>query len=173
MIRVVTLDSYDEKQLKKFTELLYTSFGVGAEAVAQKEIPPEFGRESEPLDAAAFLANPPKVTAYADDKVLFITSRKFKDRELPSGKAPTYGFALDEQGRAIISTHGVKDLESGLKYVGRHAMHLLGRLWELHHCLDPRCAMYPPWTPSFAQGDTTFCTFCRDKSEQKIRLAKS
>jgi predicted Zn-dependent protease len=52
-------------------------------------------------------------------------------------------------------------------------MHQLGHTWELHHCLDPRCAMYPPWTLNFEGGDTFFDTFCRDKSEQKIRLAKS
>jgi hypothetical protein len=33
--------------------------------------------------------------------------------------------------------------------------------------------MYPPWTPSFPNGEPVFDTFCRDKSEQKIRLAKS
>lgn len=173
MIRVVTLDSYDEKQLGKFTQLLYAAFGVGAEAVEQREISPEFGKADEPLDAEAFLANPPKVTSFQDDKVLFLTSRKLKDRQLPSGKAPTYGFAADSMDKAIISTHGVKDFEAGMKVISRHSMHMLGRLWELHHCLDPRCSMYLPWTPSYAQGDAIFCNFCRDKSEQKIRLAKS
>ena len=52
-------------------------------------------------------------------------------------------------------------------------MHQIGHAWELHHCLDPRCSMYLPWTPSFAAGEPIFCTFCRDKSEQKLRLAKS
>ena len=63
--------------------------------------------------------------------------------------------------------------EEEARLIGRNALHQLGHLWELHHCLDPRCSMYPPWTPSFPQGDTTFCAFCRDKSEAKIRLAKS
>ena len=67
----------------------------------------------------------------------------------------------------------VKDLEAGAKLVARHALQLLGHTWDLHHCLDPRCAMYPPWTPSYPAGDAPFCTFCRDKSEQRIRLAKS
>lgn len=173
MIRVVTLDSYDEPQLKKFSQLLYTAFGVGAEHTGQYEVPPELGRAGEPLDAEAFLANPPKVTAYTDDKVLYVTSRKFKDRELASGKAPTYGFTSDDKSRAIITTAGIKDFEGQIKLVTRYAMHMLGRLWELHHCLDPRCSMYLPWAPSFAQGDAIFCTFCRDKSDQKIRLAKS
>jgi hypothetical protein len=33
--------------------------------------------------------------------------------------------------------------------------------------------MYPPWTMGYEEGDSTFCNFCREKSEQKIRLGKS
>ncbi len=113
------------------------------------------------------------VRSFADDKLLYLTRRKLKERVLASGTAPTQGFAQYGKERAIISTHGYKDLEASLKMVGRHALHQLGHLWELHHCLDPRCSMYPPWTPSFATGEPTFCAFCRDKSEQKLRLAKS
>ncbi|HYO67928.1 MAG TPA: hypothetical protein VEU33_17810, partial [Archangium sp.] len=94
-------------------------------------------------------------------------------RELAGGKAPTPGFAQYNKSRAIISTHGYKDLEASFKPVARNALQQIGHLWGLHHCLDPRCSMYPPWTPSFSAGEATFCTFCRDKSEQKLRLAKS
>jgi predicted Zn-dependent protease len=128
---------------------------------------------SEPLDAEKLLAEIKGVRAYADDKVLFITSRKLKERELPGGKVPTPGYALYNKDRAIISTHGYKDLEASFKPVARNALQQIGHLWGLHHCLDPRCSMYPPWTPSFSAGEPTFCTFCRDKSEQKLRLAKS
>jgi hypothetical protein len=55
----------------------------------------------------------------------------------------------------------------------RHAMQEVGHAFGLHHCLDPRCAMYPQWTPSYPAGDASFCTFCRDQSEQKIRQTKS
>ena len=128
---------------------------------------------SEPLDAEKLLEEVEGVRAYADDKLLYLTPRKLKERELPSGTAPTHGFARYGKDRAIITTRRLKDMEVGFKPVARHALHQLGHLWELHHCLDPRCSMYPPWTPSFAQGDPIFCTFCREKSEQKIRLAKS
>lgn len=168
MIRLVTLDSYEPKQIERLTKILYAAFGVGCEHV-QRSGPP--GHEA--IDAEYFLANPPRVPSYEDDRLLFLTARKLEDRELPSGKAPTLGFSRYGDGRAIISSAVVKDLESGLKTVGRHALHHLGHLWELHHCLDPRCAMYPPWTPSFNAAEPLFCTFCRDKSEQKIRLAKS
>ncbi|MGA9526370.1 MAG: hypothetical protein WBV82_33260 [Myxococcaceae bacterium] len=170
MIRVVTLDEFDPKQLGKFCQTLYTAFGVGAEHSGQVEIPAGIG---DPIDATKFLEQAPRVTAYQDDKVLFLTRRKLAERTFPTGKAPTQGFAWQGKDKAIVSTLPKKDLEEGLKFAARHAMHQVGHLWELHHCLDPRCAMYPPWTPSFQAAEPVFCTFCRDKSEQKIRLAKS
>lgn len=170
MIRVVTLDSFDDKQLAKLNRTLYTAFGVGSEHHGHVEPPSNLG---DPLDAERALAELKGPRAYQDDKVLFLTARKMKERELPSGMAPTPGFARFAKDRAIVSIHPQKNLEAGFKYAARHALHQLGHLWELHHCLDPRCSMYPPWTPSFAAGEPIFCTFCRDKSEQKIRLAKS
>jgi archaemetzincin len=170
VIRVVTLDEYDPKQLERFCQALYTAFGVGSEHSGSAAIPAGL---KEPLDAVAFMDKAPRVAAYADDKVVFLTRRKLAERELPTGRVPTYGFALQGKDKAVVSTHPKKDLEEGLKYAARHAMHQVGHLWELHHCLDPRCAMYPPWTPSFQVGEAVFCPFCRDKSDQKIRLAKS
>lgn len=170
MIRLVTFDSYDEKQLAALCRMLYTAFGVGAEHSAQLEIPEG---HREPFEANRLLEEAPLVRAYADDKVLYLTTRRLAERNLPSGRAPTDGCARYAKDRALVTTAAIKDLEAGLKLVGRHSMHQLGHLWELHHCLDPRCAMYPPWTPSFAQGEPSFCTFCREKSEQKILLAKS
>jgi archaemetzincin len=170
VIRVVTLDTYDEKQLARLCQTLYTAFGVGSEHTGHVDVPAGM---SEPLDAEKLLVELKGVRTYEDDKVLFITSRKLKERELPGGKAPTTGYAWYNQNRAIISTQQHKDFESAFKPIARNALQQIGHLWGLHHCLDPRCAMYPPWTPSFATGEPSFCTFCRDKSEQKLRLAKS
>jgi predicted Zn-dependent protease len=170
VIRVWTLDSFDDKQLAKFNRTLYTAFGVGSEHSGSAEVPAGM---PEPLDAEKLLQEVKGIRSYKDDKVLLLTTRKLKERELPSGVAPTSGFAWHGKDRAVLSIAPHKDLETGFKPVARHALHQLGHLWELHHCLDPRCSMYPPWTPSFAQGEPIFCTFCREKSEQKIRLAKS
>ncbi len=170
MIRVVTLDTFDEKQLDKLCQTLYTAFGVGSEHTGHVEVPAGM---SEPLDAEKLLEALKSVRAYEDDKVLFITSRKLKERELPGGKAPTTGFAWYNEGRAVITTQPYKDMESGFKPIARNALQQVGHLWGLHHCLDHRCSMYPPWTPSFVAGEPSFCTFCREKSEQKLRLAKS
>ncbi len=170
MIRVVTLDSYEKKPIDKMCQMLYAAFGVGCEHSGEVSIPAGF---EEPFDAQKLIEALPAMGAFTDDKVLFLTSRKLKTRELLSGSAPTQGFALYTKGRAIVSTNGLKAMEETPKTVVRHAMQQLGHTWELHHCLDPRCAMYPYWTPSYVQGDAIFCNFCRDKSEQKIRLAKS
>ena len=170
MIRVVTLEEVDEKQIGKFCQILYTAFGVGCEHTGHGRMPDGF---SEPYDPNALLEGVAPVRAYQDDKVLYVTMKKLADRTFPTGTAPTQGVCRYGRDRALSSTHPKKDLEEGLKYAARHAMHQVGHLWELHHCLDPRCAMYPPWTPSYANGEPIFCTFCRDKSEQKIRLAKS
>ncbi|MBI3183421.1 MAG: hypothetical protein HYZ28_14885 [Myxococcales bacterium] len=170
MIRIATFDPYEEKQLKRLCEILYTAFAVGTEHSSNVRLPEGF---AEPYEAARLLEEAPRVHAYADDKVLFLTSKKLKDRALPSGSAPTNGLSKYAGEKAIITTSVVKDLEQGMKTVARHALHQLGHTWELHHCLDPRCAMYPTWTPSFPQGEPIFCPFCRDRSDQKIRLAKS
>ena len=169
MIRLLTLDEYDPKQIEKLCNALYTAFGVGCET-AKIPMPAGVG---DPVDARKLLEQVDTVRAYADDKLLYLLHKRLKDRELPSGTVPTHGYAWYGKDRAVVTTHGVKNLEEGLKRVTRSSMHQLGHLWDLHHCLDPRCSMYPPWTPSFANGDAIFCTFCREKSEQKIRLAKS
>ncbi len=169
MIRLITLSDYDPKHLEKLCGVLYAAFGVGCEH-SKRLHPPG---SSEPYDANKLLTQVETVRAYPDDKLLYLTSARLKDRQLPSGTVPTHGYAWYSRDRALVSTHGIKNLEEGLKLVGRHSMHQLGHTWELHHCLDPRCAMYLPWTPSYAGGDAIFDTFCREKSEQKIRLAKS
>jgi archaemetzincin len=170
VIRLVTLDPHDPVAVQKLSRLLYQAFGVGCDVAGDMPLPPGL---AAPFDAEALTTAVPAPRIYADDRVLYLTSQPLKERALISGPAPTHGFAQYGGQRALISTAGVKDLDASLKLVGRHAMHQLGHCWDLHHCLDPRCAMYPPWTPSFGAGDAVFDTFCREKSEQKIRLAKS
>ncbi len=170
MIRVVTIDEYDDQLLGKFCRILYTAFGVGSEHSGSIKPPVGF---SPPYDAAKLVDAADGVNAYRDDKLLYLTAMKLKDRQLPSGLAPTHGFAKYGKDRALVSTAGIKSFDNEMKTVARHALHQLGHTWDLHHCLDPRCSMYPPWTRSFAAGEALFCTFCRDKSDQKIRLAKS
>jgi predicted Zn-dependent protease len=170
LIRLVTLQPYDPKQLERLTKALYSAFGVGCEHAGEMELPSGIGN---PVDAEQLLDRAPRVLSYADDKVLYLTGARLNDRALASGTAPTSGFSRYGKDKAVVTSAVVKDFEQGQKTVTRHAMHQLGHLWELHHCLDPRCAMYPPWTPSYNGAEPTFCTFCRDKSEQKLRNTKS
>ncbi|MCA1605821.1 MAG: hypothetical protein LC775_10190, partial [Acidobacteria bacterium] len=104
---------------------------------------------------------------------VYLTKRKLKDRNLQTGAASTCGYSIYGKTLALVSTHPKKDIDEGFPYVSRVAVYHVGHLWELHHCLDPRCSMYPPWTPSYLNGEPALCTFCRDKSEHKIRMAKS
>ena len=159
MIRLVTLDAYDPKVIDRFCKVLYTAFGVGCEHAGDMSLPPG---QSEPFDAQELLKALPTPRAYADDKILYLTSRKVKPRSVISGDVPCSGFANQNGPRALVTSAGVKDPEAGLKQIARHAMHQLGHTWELHHCLDPQCAMYPPWTLNYDAADTFFETFCRD-----------
>lgn len=167
MIRLVTLDEYEPPVLKQLTKTLYTSFGVGAEHSGSATA------AGDTLDAAKMLETLPKVHAFTDDKVLFLTSRKLVARKLVSGEAPTYGLSQYNAQRAIVSSAHVKNLDENVATLARYAMQEIGHTFGLHHCLDPRCSMYPQWTPSYPEGDAIFCVFCRDQSEQKIRQTKS
>jgi len=170
VIRIFTLDEFDPALLKQLTKSLYTAFGVGAEHSGPVTAP---HGQQEPYDANKLLEALPKVHALADDKVLFLTARKLAPRKLASGEAPTFGLARYSAQRAVVTVAGIKNLVENVKTVARYAMQEVGHTYGLHHCLDPRCAMYPQWTPSYVTGDSIFCTFCRDTVDAKIRTTKS
>jgi len=171
MIRIVTLDEFDPLVLKGLAKALYTAFGVGAEPAGEVLTP---HGQQEPYDASKLLDALPKVLAFSDDKVLFLTARKLMPRKLVSGEAPTYGLSRYNHQRCIVTTAHLKALgPDTVKTLARYAMQEVGHAFGLHHCLDPRCAMYAQWTPSFPAGEASFCTFCREQSEQKIRQTKS
>ena len=83
--------------------------------------------------------------------------------------------------RAVVSTRRLPargateaSVENWRRRLARECIHFVGHLWELHHCYDPRCAMHPSWSPDLAPNpDAVLCNFCREKSERKIRLAKT
>ena len=140
MIRVVTLDPFEEKEIQKFCQLL------------------------DQVKA---------VRSFRYDKAVYLTKRKLKDRNLQTGAASACGYSIYGKTLALVSTHPKKDIDEGFRYVSRVAVYHVGHLWELHRCLDPRCSMYRPWTPSYLNGEPALCTFCRAESEHKIRMAKS
>lgn len=170
MIRVVTLDEYEPEMLKQLCKVLYQAFGVGSEHAGTVTVP---HGQNEPYDANKLIETLPKVTAFADDKILFLTTRKLAPRKLQSGEAPTYGLSRYNAQRALVTTSHVKNPTENVRLVARYALQELGHTFGLHHCLDPRCSMYPQWTPTYPTGDSIFCTFCREQSEHKIRQMKS
>ena len=171
MIRIVTLDEYEAPILKALSKLLYTAFAVGAEHGGTVTVP---HGQVEPYDATKLLDTLPKVQAFADDKVLFLTTRKLSPRKLASGEAPTAGLSRYKGQKAIVTSSVIKTLNAdSVKTLARYAMQEIGHAFGLHHCLDPRCAMYPSWTPSYPQGEASFCVFCRETSEAAIRMTKS
>lgn len=172
MIRLVTLDPIEQETLQKLSRIVFQAYGLGCEYAGEVPVPKE-AIKGDALDAVELVAKAQGVKSFADDKVVYLTTRPFTPRDLPSGKAPTAGFAQYSGERAVVTTHGLPGGEALLKRLAKQVVHDVGHLWELHHCLDPRCSMYATWAPSFASGEPILCTFCREKSEAKIRLAKT
>ncbi len=171
MIRIVPLDEFDPKLLSALAGSLYAAFGVGAEVLPQLGVPDSLPRPYNPTDLVAAL---PPVDSFPDDRILFLTSRELQPRALPSGSAPTYGLSHYDGRFCLLSIASLGEIKAdNIRRLTRFAMQEIGHAYGLHHCLDPRCAMYAHWTKSFPTGDAIFCTFCREKSEQRIRQVKA
>jgi predicted Zn-dependent protease len=180
VIRVVTLARLDPADLTALTKTLYRAFGVGTEHVGDREAPAASGPKGR-VDAVGLVANAPPVRAFADDKVLFITDQQLSVPAGPLGEPPAYGFS-EYGGRSAAVTlaklpaRGVSEssIEAWRRRLARESIHFLGHLWGLHHCCDARCAMHPSWSQSLSPTpDADLCTFCREKSEDRIRSAKT
>jgi hypothetical protein len=181
VIRIVTLAPFDPGDIAFVARTLYQAFGLGTEHAGDAKLPPESEGPDGRHDAVKLLEDVESVRALADDKILFLTIAPLGLKPGPLGEPPCYGFAEYGGQRAVISTarlaaRGVTEssIESFRKRLAREAVHCVGHLWDLHHCYDPRCAMHPSWSPGLgANPSYELDVFCRDKSEQRIRLAKT
>jgi archaemetzincin len=181
VIRIVTLATYDEGDIAHLSKTLYRSFGVGTEHLGDRPLPKKSARPDGRHDAIKLLAEATPVRAYADDKVLYIAEVELAIPEGPLGEPPTWGFAEQGGERALISTFRFKprgvteaSIEVFRRRLARESIHFLGHLWDLHHCYDARCAMHPSWSPALPDDpEFELDAFCRDKSERRIRLAKT
>jgi predicted Zn-dependent protease len=181
VIRVVTLDELDPADLAFLTRGLYRAFGLGTEAAGTMPMPAHAGGKGGSVDAVALLRDAPAVRTFADDKVLYVTAAPLSLPEGPLGEPPCWGYADYGKERALVSTARLPtrgsseaSVENYQRRLGREAVHAMGHLWDLHHCVDSRCAMHPSWSPTLpASPEMDLCTFCREKSERKIRLAKT
>jgi predicted Zn-dependent protease len=181
VIRIVTLDRVDAADLAFLTGTLYRAFGVGTEHAGDKPAPSEAELKDGRLDAAKLLREVAPVRTLPDDKVLYITDAPLALAPGPLGEPPCWGFADFGGDRAVITTsklppRGVTEasIEAFRRRLAREAIHAVGHTWDLHHCYDARCAMHPSWSQGLpANPEMDLCTFCREKSERKIRLAKT
>jgi archaemetzincin len=173
MIQVVPLEPHDPEVLEAVRRALFTGFGVGAELASQFSVP-ESAVVAGGLDAEKLTFAAEALKTFGDDKVLYIVKRPFAPRPSPAGTLPTHGFADYGKERASISsalvTQGVATPEAQGQRLAKLALHTVGHLFTLHHCVDTRCAMAVPWGVVFQQGQTVeLCSFCRDKSERRMR----
>lgn len=181
MIRIATLTRIDPADLAFLTRTLYRAFGVGTEHAGDKPVPREARADDGRLDAVRLLREVDPVRTFADDKVLLLTDAPLALKPGPLGEPPCWGFADLGGTRAVVSTsrlppRGVTEasIEAYQRRLAREAIHAIGHLWDLHHCYDARCAMHPSWSQGLsANPEMDLCSFCREKSERKVRLAKT
>jgi hypothetical protein len=181
VIRLVTLGAFDEADIAVLCRALYQAFGLGTEHAGERPLPAGAERDDGRYDAEALLAEVKPVKTFADDKLLYLTTEKLALRPGPLGEPPCWNFAEYGGERAVVSTarfpaRGASEasIEAWRKRLARESIHAVGHLWDLHHCYDARCAMHPSWSPSLpASPEADLCAFDREKSERKIRLAKT
>ncbi|WP_242354874.1 hypothetical protein [Anaeromyxobacter sp. SG64] len=181
MIRVVTLEKIDPADMAFLTATLYRAFGLGTEHAGDRPVPRDAETDDGRLDAVKFLQDVAPVRTFADDKVLYITGAPLALPPGPLGEPPCWGFSQYGGERAVITTsklpeRGVTEasIETWRRRLAREAIHAIGHLWDLHHCYDAKCAMHPSWSPALpANPEMDLDTFCREKSERRIRLAKT
>jgi predicted Zn-dependent protease len=181
VIRIVTLEKLDPTDLAFLTGTLYRAFGVGTEHAGERPVPREAETKDGRLDAEKLLRELAPVRALPDDKVLVITAAPLALRPGPLGEPPCWGFAELGGEKAVVTTsklpaRGVTEasIEAWRRRLAREAIHAIGHTWDLHHCYDVKCAMHPSWSQGLPPNpEMDLCTFCREKSERKIRLAKT
>jgi archaemetzincin len=176
MIHVITLEAFDEDEVRHVCRSLFAAYGVGSEHAAELPVP-EGARAGKALDPVKLLEGltPPKT--FADDKVIYLVKAPLVPRPSTAGPLPTHGYALYGASRAVASSAdavpppGAAEPEQArLDAFAKLAVHQIGHLWSLHHCLDPRCSMTLPWLAGYFQNASPgLCPFCRDKSERRMK----
>ncbi len=181
MIRIVSLEPFDEGDLTFLCRTLYQAYGLGTEPSGERKVPSSTETGDGRVQAEKLLEAAGGPRLVADDKILYLTGADLALRPGPLGEPPCWGFAQFGGERAVVSTRRLPprgateaSIETWRRRLAREAIHFVGHLWHLHHCYDSRCAMHPSWSQGLsATPDMDLCSFCREKSEQKIRFAKT
>ncbi len=177
MIHVMTLGEFEPETVEIVCRRLFGAFGVGAEEAGDATLPDAaYDEQQDAYLAPVLLKEAESVSSFADDKVVYITSRPLVLPPGPLGRSPDSGFAVWGGDRAVVTDQpplGRLGEAVDAELLAKRAAHEVGHLFELHHCPDPRCAMFPPWSPTFEENlPLQLCSYCREKSERRIRLGK-
>jgi predicted Zn-dependent protease len=181
VIRIVTLDPFDAEDLAFLSKTLFQAFGLGTEHAGDRPLPSEALQKDGRYDAVKLVQEVEPIKTFADDKVLYLTSAPLSIQGGPLGEPPCWGFAQYGGERAVVSIsrfppRGVTEasIDAFRRRLARESIHGIGHVWDLHHCYDARCAMHPPWSPNLAENpEMDLCSFCREKSERRIRMGKT
>jgi predicted Zn-dependent protease len=181
VIRIVTLEPFDEGDIAHLSRTLFQAFGLGTEHAGDRELPTEAEQDDGRYDAVTLVAEVDPIKTFADDKVLYLTSAPLSLAPGPLGEPPCWSYAEYGGEKAVVSTsrfppRGVSEasIDAWRTRLARECIHAVGHLWNLHHCYDARCAMHPSWSPSLGPTpEAELCNFDREKSERHIRLAKT
>ena len=181
MIHVVAVGEVGADLLQKLGARLYQIFGVGCELGPDMSLPVSMrgkGGKSgvdgiELLEKVHSTRHLPR----SKDITIYITTKALKSVKLPTGvQEQPQSLSLPEKGCGLVSLSGLTSGKAGgnaaaqlTARASRLAVHEVGHLLGLRHCVEAKCAMYPPWTPAFAASETVqLCAFCQDKCEQKL-----
>jgi len=181
VIRIVALDAYDASDLVHLCRALFQAFGLGTEYAGERKLPDGARRSDGRCDAEKLARLAPAPLALPDDKLLFLAGAELALPAGPLGEPQAWGFADYGGARAVLSTGRLParggseaSIEAYRRRLAREAIHVVGHLWDLHHCYDARCAMHPSWSQGLGPSpEAALCNFCREKSERRIRLAKT
>jgi predicted Zn-dependent protease len=181
VIRLVTLEKLDPTDVVALKQKLWAAFAIGTEHAGDRPMPKDATAKDGRVDALRLLSEVEPIRLVADDKVVYFTAAPLSLPAGPLGAPPCWGYAEYGGQRAVVSLdplpeRGVTEasIEAWRRRLARETIHVIGHLWDLHHCYDARCAMHPSWTQHLAASpEADLCTFCREKSERKIKLAKS
>ena len=182
MIRIVTLTQLDDGDLAFLAKTLYRAFGLGTEHAGDRALPREAERRRPGHDAVKLLEDVDPVRTFADDKVLYVTAAPLSLKPGPLGEPPCWGYAEYGGERAVVSTARLpaarrdRGLDRGLPAAAGARVHPLRRpplgpaplLRRRAAPCTPRGRR--PWPPN---PEYDLDTFCREKSERRIRLAKT
>lgn len=179
MIRVVTLEPFLPEDVRAICTLLYQAYGLGCEPAGSLPLPEEAERKKPAgsYDAELLLQEAETVKLVADDKLLYLMKSKLVVPEGPLGAPPIYGHAHVGGQKAVVTTallpkRPAEGTEEYRNRVAKLTVREIGRTWDLRSCPDPKCSMHPPWAEGFAANEApVLCAFCREQSEERIRLA--